>query len=117
MLTEWVVRTPVGKSCCGPIAISRNSPGVPVGRQISSAAEPSPPPPRAPHDVTLHGPPLAGSCGTAKEGEAGSVALWTTVKFAAPAPSGWSGGVAAAPMVVVSAEAAGAAHSAAINPI
>src|SRR3954452_6717931 len=110
MFTEWVVRTLAGKPCCGPIAMSRSSPMVPVGRQISSEAEPSPAPPRAPHDVTLHGMPLAGRGGTAKDGEAGSVALWTTVKLAAAPPVG---PVAAAPMVTVSADAGGTSHRAA----
>ena len=115
MSTEWVVRTPVGKGCCGPIAISRNSSGVPVGRQISIAAEPSPSPPRAPHDVTLHGAAPAGTGGTTKLGDAGSVSTWKTAKFAAPPKV--VPGEAAAPIVAVSAEAPGATPSAAINPL
>src|SRR3954471_5813924 len=114
MFTEWVVRTLAGKPCCGPIAMSRSSPMVPVGRQISSEAEPSPAPPRAPHDVTLHGMPLAGRGGTAKDGAAGSVALGAGVRLRA-APR--VGRVAAAPLVPVSAEAEGTSHRAANIPI
>jgi len=103
------------QACSGPIAISRNSPDVLVGRQISSEAEPSPVPPRAAQDVTLHGPPPAGTGGTAKDGEAGSVVCWRAVKFAAPPKM--LPGEAAAPIVVVSAVATGASQRAVINPI
>src|SRR3954467_8653009 len=88
MLTGWVVTTPCGKAFSGPIAIKRNSPDVPVGRHTSSEAEPAPGPPKAPQDVMIQEPSPGGTGGTMEDGEAGAVACWTTVKFAAPAPRG-----------------------------
>jgi hypothetical protein len=60
MLTGWLVTTFAGKVCSGPIAISLNSFSVPVGRQISTDAEPSAGPPSALHEVMLQGAPPTG---------------------------------------------------------
>ena len=75
MFAEWVVRTVGGKGSSALMAINRNSPAVLVGGQIPSEAEPAFRLPRAPQEVTVHGPVPVGTCGTTNEGEAASVAV------------------------------------------
>src|SRR5689334_4329526 len=106
----------MGKAWSGPMAISRNSFGTPVGRQISSEAELSPGPPSALHEVTLHDPPPAGTGGTTYEGEALSVVSCMYAQGLPHPPKNNPESGAAAPIVAVSAAAVGTSHSAPARP-